>query len=328
MHPFLMLREKLPPLSFDASLDVAATRQDFFKNYLKFYQLEFSNKICSGHYAGTFDAANYTIVAHYWLPALAESKGTLFLLHGYYDHVGLYRHAIQFGLEAGLAVVIYDQPGHGLSSGEQVRIDHFSEYVSVLQSCLSRCEKTFPKPWHGLGQSTGGAILLHALMIEKMINPFNTITLLAPLIKPAGWSKGVRRYYLVKFFAKKVRRDFLNNSCDKDFVRFCRETDPLQSKYLSVKWAGAMKEWLDSFPALSTISMRGLLIQGEEDQTVDWRYNLALIKDRVKGLEYYQLPEARHHLVNERDDLRQRVFTRMQQFLLASQQQQNQFVNA
>lgn len=318
MHPFLMLREKLPLLRFDPSLDTPVSRQDFLKAYLHFYQLTFSAQICSEHYAGVFEAANYTIAAHYWQPAVATPRGTIFILHGYYDHVGLYRHVIQFALEEGFVVVAYDQPGHGLSSGERATIRHFSEYAHVLQKCLKQCDKNFPKPWHGLGQSTGGAVLLHVLMVEKISNPFETVILFAPLIRPGGWRSGVWTYHLLKYLVRKIPRHFSSNSNDEAFVNFCHDQDPLQPRYLSVKWVGAMKEWLDTFHTLPSVSARGLLVQGEADHTVDWRYNLALIKEKVKGLEYYQLPEARHHLVNERRDLRQQVFTRVRQFLLAS----------
>jgi len=312
-----MLREKLSPLRFEPTQDSPTSQQDFLKDYLRFYHLDFPGTICSKHCAGLFEASNYTLVAHYWLPAVAP-KGTIFIVHGYYDHVGLFYHAIQFVLEQGYVAVAYDQPGHGLSSGEQASIRHFSEYAEVLQYCLKRCEKQFPKPWHGMGQSTGGAVLLHALMIEKMHNPFTNVILLAPLIKPAGWGLGVWSYRLLKNLVKKIPRHFHPNSNDAAFVDFCHKGDPLQSKYLSVAWVGAMKEWLDAFPQLAVLSIKGLMIQGEADHTVDWQYNLVVIKEKVIGLEYRLLPEACHHLVNERDDIRQQVFARIQQFLLAS----------
>lgn len=315
-----MLREKLPSLQFQPAVDAPALQLDFFNDYLNYYQLEFSEKICKQHYAGTFVVNNYTIAAHYWLPATAEPKGTIFILHGYYDHVGLLTHVLQFVLEMGYVAVAYDQPGHGLSSGEQASIGSFAEYAAVLHDCLTRCEKNFPKPWHGLGQSTGSAVLLHGLMIEKITRPLTSIILLAPLVRPTGWRSGVWLYYLLKCFIRKIPRHFANNSNDAAFVKFCRDQDPLQSRHLSLAWVGAMKKWLDTFPSLPVVTVSGLLMQGEADQTVDWRYNVALIKEKISGLEYYQLPGARHHLVNESDELRQQIFARIRRFLLASRQ--------
>ncbi len=317
MHDFLALREKLSPLRFDPLQDASAADQIFLKDYLNFYHLTFSENICSKHSVGTFEGSNYTIVVHCWLPANTKAKGTIFIFHGYYDHVGLLRHAIQFALEQGYIAVAYDLPGHGLSSGERASIHHFAEYVNVLQTCLKKAS-SLTAPWFAMGQSTGGAVLLHSLLVERITNPFKGIVLLAPLIKPAGWGQGKWLYYLLKPFIKKIPRRISENSHDREFVHFVHYEDPLQSKALSVTWTGAMKEWLEAFPKLTPISVHGLLIQGDDDHTVAWRDNLPLVKAKIQGLEYQMIAGGRHHLLNESEELRQQIFTRIRQFLLAS----------
>ena len=52
-------------------------------------------------------------VVQLWAPA--EPQGTLLLLHGYYDHMGLYRHVVDWALSMNFAVLACDLPGHGLS---------------------------------------------------------------------------------------------------------------------------------------------------------------------------------------------------------------------
>ncbi len=47
-----------------------------------------------------------------------------------------------------------------------------------------------------------------------------------------------------------------------------------------------------------------LVIQGQNDRTVDWRYNLRIIK-RLFVPRIVYLPTARHHLVNESPVIRQ-----------------------
>ncbi|MCQ4051808.1 alpha/beta hydrolase, partial [Klebsiella pneumoniae] len=51
-----------------------------------------------------------------------------------------------------------------------------------------------------------------------------------------------------------------------------------------------------------------LIIQGEADMTVDWQYNLPILQRKFPSAEVLRLPEARHHLVNEREELRQAYF--------------------
>lgn len=316
-HPFFQLREKLVPLRFDLARDVPSSSQPFVQDYLHFYQLNFAQDLCSFHAMGTFTSADYTLVAHYWLPSTTSPKGTVYVLHGYYDHSGLFHHLIRFLLEQQFAVVAYDQPGHGLSSGERVSIHHFAEYVDVLQQCLQGATH-FPKPWNAIGLSTGGGVLLHLLLVERAANPFDTIALLAPLVKPAGWASSVWLYRALHHFVKKFPRHYADNSHDADFLDFCRHRDPFQSTFLSVAWVGALKEWIECFPSLAPTQGKILLLQGDNDTTVDWRANVALIGEKINGLEVAMIAGARHHLTNESGEFRERVFAKLHDFLLAS----------
>lgn len=317
MHAFFGLREQLQPLAFDPLVDFSINAQLVLEDYLDFYHLHFPEDICRHHFAGTFQAAGYELVAQYWLPVNISPKGTVFFLHGYYDHVGLFSKLIEFLLKQGLTVVAYDQPGHGLSSGEQASIHDFAEYVEVLRHCLQLGNR-FPQPWYGMAQSTGCAVYLHALMKERIHNPFQKIVLLAPLIRPAHWNKGIWLYRLISPFAGKIARKMQENSHDRDFIRLVQYKDPLQSKFLKTAWVGAMKKWLEEFPSLEPISEKILIIQGEGDETVDWRYNLDQLQGKLRGAVYYRLEKASHHLANESQDLRQQVLAKIEQFLLAS----------
>lgn len=317
MHPFHSLRDHLPEMAFDLHMDQGTQGYPPIQKYLDFYHLDFPASLCQKHVMGKFSVSGYEIVAQYWVPANSSVKGTIFILHGYYDHGGLFGHLIRFLLKENFVVVIYDQPGHGLSSGEQASIDCFSEYVEVLRRCIQLSER-LPRPWYAIGQSTGGAVLLHSLMIERIENPFQKMVLLAPLIRPAGWSKGVWVYRLLSPFTCQVPRRVSHNSHDPVFVEFIHFHDPLQSRHLKTAWVGAMKKWLDIFPSLEPISIKALIVQGDADETVDWRYNLQQLQQKIPPAHFYPLAGAGHHLSNEREDLRTQVFGQIKSFLLAS----------
>ena len=57
-------------------------------------------------------------------------------------------------------------------------------------------------------------------------------------------------------------------------------------------------------------------MQGERDETVDWRYNIGFVRQRFFVEGQLQIPEASHHLINERADLRQQLMQAMNQYLL------------
>ncbi|HYQ37896.1 MAG TPA: alpha/beta hydrolase, partial [Pseudomonas sp.] len=51
-----------------------------------------------------------------------------------------------------------------------------------------------------------------------------------------------------------------------------------------------------------------LIIQGDADTTVDWEHNLGVLQDKFRQGEQLILPGARHHLVNEGEEQRRRLF--------------------
>ncbi|MDR6165162.1 pimeloyl-ACP methyl ester carboxylesterase [Pseudomonas fluorescens] len=142
------LRASLKPLAEWQPLS------DEAKAYQRFYKTDFAERdVWRG--MGRFEVDGYELVSHCWWPE--KVKATLFLLHGYYDHIGLYRHVIEWALDQDFAVIACDLPGHGLSSGPRASIRDFAEYQHMLQALFAEATSiALPQPWHLCGQSTGG----------------------------------------------------------------------------------------------------------------------------------------------------------------------------
>lgn len=256
---------------------------------------------------GHFPAAGYQIATQLWLPE--QPRATLLMLHGYYDHMGLYRHVVDWALGLDLAVLACDLPGHGLSDGPRASINDFAEYQQVLAGLLQQARRlALPQPLHLIGQSTGAAILLDHLLGNPQIDGLGQVMLLAPLVRPLAWNRGRLSYQLLRPFVKSIRRRFTDNSNDRAFLDFVRQHDPLQPRSLPTAWVGALSRWIPRIEQAKSSVQRPIIIQGEADGTVDWRHNLEVLADKFPGAERLLLPEARHHLANEREDLRQHYF--------------------
>ena len=115
-------------------------------------------------------------------------------------------------------------------------------------------------------------------------------------------------YKLMARFRKRVKRQFLANSSDLDFLDFINDRDPLQSREASIEWVGAMRQWVHDFSILPKCKHPLTVVQGNLDTTVDWRYNLRVIKKKFPNTKVIMQPDAGHHLVNESPDLRERIF--------------------
>lgn len=286
-----------------------------FDDYLNYYGIHFSqslNHLQVGHSLGVMDLGGFDISVHYF--SVPTPKGSVVLSHGYMDHVGLYNHLISFLLENGYNVLAYDLPGHGLSSGEQAGIVSFLYYQKVLTALLRQARTHLPRPWIAMGQSTGGSISMD-YVLHQGDNAFDRLVLLAPLVIPKRWL-GVRVFLkAVGSFVDKIPRGFPRNSSDEQFLDFIAHKDPLQTRHIKRSWVTAMRAWQHHFETAAVSEVPTLLIQGEQDVTVEWQYNLPAIRQHFSVMREVLLQPANHHLVNESEELRKEILAEINEFL-------------
>ena len=277
--------------------------------YLRFYGLEAPMGDAGVEYRiGFLEAAGYRLAIHYYW--LSQPRGTVFLFHGYLDHSGLYTRIIRHCLSLGMNVLIYDLPGHGLSSGKPTAIHSFREYQRILVRVLDAAREEAPGPWIGIGQSTGGAVLID-YMLSRRGTPdlvdFSGTILLAPLVRPVGFRVGRLAHALTRPFQDQWKRVFVANSNDSEFTRFLKEHDPLQAQAIAMAWLTALNRWVSQIEGALPVDADVAVVQGEQDGTVDWRHNLKVLRRKFHRVRLYQIPEGRHHLVNESEPILEQV---------------------
>ena len=310
-----VLRASLKPLAPEAPA-ILTPDED---RYLRHYGIHFGESIRDVvHWFGKIATDDHEIAAHLWRPR--DAVGSSVVVHGYYDHVGLYGHLIRHLIERRLVVLSFDLPGHGLSSGAPATIDTFDHYVAAFDACVSAIGPHLPKPWHLFGQSTGGAIAMEWLLANRLAratSPFAEVFLLAPLVRPAGWNLGRIVYQVARRFVSERPRGLSDNADNAEFLTFLRERDPLQATTLPIQWVTAMVAWMRRFETYERSDIAPLVIQGQADRTVDWRHNMNVVA-RLFDAEIVYLPEARHHLVNEAPALRAQMFAAIDRRLVIS----------
>lgn len=287
-------------VALDLSKDFAAPAS--IAKYFKFYGI---NLNAARHFFGYFTSLSRRISAHVYVPQTPK-KGTLFLLHGYLDHSGTLKPLIRTALSRGFCVAAYDLPGHGLSSGERVAINDFSEYVKTLEDFVALCSPWLPRPYYIVGHSTGCAIAFEYLQ-QKEEEIFEKIVFLAPLIRNANWRLSKFGIAVGRLFRKTIPRKHRDNSSDAEFLAFV-QNDPLQGKRLSIKFLDALHTWEKRIQRYPPVAGSVLLIQGTGDEIVDWQYNLAFLREKIKGVTVELIDDAKHQLVNESKVIRNQVF--------------------
>lgn len=296
---------ELPPLTLDEPSDTA----EAMKGYCAFYALD---QLDARHSQGYLRAGDHRIHVQIFQP-ITKATGTVWLLHGYLEHSGLYQPLIAELLAQDFAVLTLDLPGHGLSSGEETGISDFSVYQDLLKDVhewvLQQQVNTLPRPWLGIGQSTGCAIWMdhvlttctrkHTPMVERLF-------LISPLVRPAksAWWQNTIGLSLIRQVKQDVPRKFRRNNSNPEYLRFVRLEDPLQSRKMAMSWILALSRWMPYMEGLPASRFPVWLVQGERDQTVDWRYNMGYIKRKFRLKVTLQLEDASHQLINECKEIR------------------------
>jgi alpha-beta hydrolase superfamily lysophospholipase len=295
------LKPHMKPLKFSAGQRFPSPIMDYFK----YYDLVHPDVI---HRFGGFDSAGFTLAVHIFIPK--QATATVFLLHGYFDHTGTLKHLIRCCVQHRWAVVVFDLPGHGLSSGKRGAIDDFSTYGTVLTDLAVSCKPYLPHPFHVIGHSTGGAVILEH-MRQGDVNIFDKIILLAPLIRSAHWHLVKIGYALTKpMKVNRVPRKFRTTSSDPAFLHRLK-SDPLTFRKIPIQWVGALFSWHEKMQNRPVMEKDVLIIQGQADHVVGWKYNTAFLKKKISRPVFFFLKKARHQLMNESPDIRKQVCDRI-----------------
>lgn len=292
------LRDELPPF---VGLGLEPTG---LPEFCRFYGIDFNTRFPGVQYrVGTVPSGSFSLAVHRWL--LPGATSTLLIVHGYFDHTGLYGKLIEFGLANNCNVLMFDLPGHGLSSGDPAVIDDFADYGQAIKAVLAAAQPPDLPLW-AMAQSTGCAALVEYARHFQW--PFAATVLLAPLLRPAGWAQGRVAHAVLRYFTSNIKRKFSKNSSDPVFLEFIRR-DPLQARRLSLHWVAALGRWLASL-SLGDLGVGPvLLVQGDADRTVDWRYNMQAYCQLFPGSQVEMLPGAGHQLANETTAIRERYLS-------------------
>jgi alpha-beta hydrolase superfamily lysophospholipase len=263
--------------------------------YFCHYGLDYTDSGVT-HRFGTFESGGFTLAGHLYEPQ--EYAATVILLHGYLNHSGQFRNLIRFLLDNSYAAAVFDLPGHGLSSGERAAIDSFDQYVQVTRDFFELVRSRLEGPYHAVGFSTGATILIEMVLTDQA-DDLDKVVLAAPLIHWTRYEQSKGTYQIYKQFTDKIPRFHRKNSSDKEFLVFNKTQDYLHCKHLSLKWVKALFDWNDKLETLPESDRDVLVVQGDKDGTVDWKFNLKRVQQKFPNADINMIEGANHELFNE-----------------------------
>lgn len=112
-------------------------------------------------------------------------KGVVVLVHGFGEHSGRYKEkVIPALLREKLAVVIYDNIGHGTSGGKRGHCPSYKALLDILEAVISKANSLFPEfPLCLYGHSMGGNLVLNYALQRS--TPIKAIVATSPYLRLA-----------------------------------------------------------------------------------------------------------------------------------------------
>lgn len=303
-------KEYIRRIPLDLSAPPTPPRQ--VVNYFQYYKIHHPE---IPHWLGTIDSGEYKIAANVYLPP--EATKTVFLIHGYLLHSASYHYIVDFLLNEGYALVAFDLPGHGFSTGNEADIRDFAHYARVLKDVMAYTRQDLPELETVIGISTGCAVILEYLF--NNVSEFKYHVLASPLVRSDLWILSQLGMHLIGGIVTELPGLLPDITSDKEEFLF-NKTDLLRRKRVPVTWIKALFKWNEKIDVPETkISEKVLVIQGEWDIVVDWRYNLPFLKRKIKNLDLYVLKRAKHDLFFEIRPIREKVFEKIRSFIFSTQ---------
>lgn len=212
------------------------------------------------------------IYGQVWQPLPGnEVKAVIALVHGMGEHSGRYRRFAEYLTGKGIAIISYDQRGHGKSEGKKGHITHYNQLLDGIDELLERTRLQFKdKPVFLYGHSMGGNLVLNYALkkphkVKGLIvtGPLLRLAFEPPIIK-------VKLAYLMRnlypSFTLGTNLNTEHLSRDKDVVKAYQKDRLVHDRISSSFFINTYEAGLYALQHANELKVPTLLMHGGEDK--------------------------------------------------------------
>lgn len=208
-----------------------------------------------------------------WLPpAGVAPKVVVLAVHGFNDYSNAFTEAAEWWAQQGIATYAPDQRGFGRApfAGYWPGEDRLADDLIELHGLLRRQHPGLPVYW--LGESMGGAVVLHGLARHPDVRPAGTV-----LVAPAVWGRSsMPLLYRVALFVTSYTipwKTFTGSGLKiqaSDNIEMLRRLsrDPLFIKATRVDAIHGLVNLMDEAALARPVHMPMLLLYGVKDEVI------------------------------------------------------------
>ncbi len=285
---------------------------------------------------GTLHAGAPLRLAHW--PGAANGPGTVILVHGRGEYIEVYGETIADFCQRGFAVITYDHRGQGASKRARRRGGHIGDYKTYADDLVSvvryAAQLDLPRPFFVVAHSMGGLVALTAA--PRLVDDVSRMVLLAPVLRIAQLPVPAPLVVALGAVAGVLGLDRLRvgpvDAPPTPFKHNQITSDPARYKTL-LGLAEANPELAVGPPTLgwvrATINagrriqrqiglplpVPSLFVASGRDEIVSTPL-IDRFARSAPGSGAVMIPDARHQVLLERDELRDLAFAAMDAFIL------------
>jgi alpha-beta hydrolase superfamily lysophospholipase len=233
-------------------------------------------------------------------------KAVIALVHGQGEHIGRYRHVAAWYNERGIAVVGYDQQGHGRSEGVRGHAKRLESLLDDVGLLLEKTRAEYPgTPLFLYGHSMGGNIALNYALRRQpdltgliATGPWIRLAFEAPAIKVLI-GRMLRRIAPKLTLPNGLATGSLSRNPE---VVKAYEQDPLVHDKISAAAGIDLMEgaaWLNRYSGLFT--MPALLMHGGDDKITSPPATAELAGRTGPDVTHREWPGLYHEIHNEKE---------------------------
>ena len=216
------------------------------------------------------------------------TKGVVVLVHGFGEHSGRYKKSVIPTLNnIGLAVVAYDNIGHGKSSGKRGHCPSYEALLDVLATVIDKAKELHPeKPVLLYGHSMGGNLVLNYALRRKstLAGIIATSPYLRLAFQPPKWKMVIGKWMLRIMPSITLPSGLDPNGISRISEEVAKyKNDPLIFDAISPMYSFPVMEageW--AIANAAELPYKAILLHGTGDKIIDYRGTVEFHKNSGK----------------------------------------------